>query len=161
MFTSMLKLIPVHLTSFLLTDAISLLIRYGDIIFSKMKNPVAVFLDGICEGSSKAIAAILNEKIIGIVVFYDFQYLSEEKFVCYMYGAAKRGVAKYLELAFGEIFKSLKTQGCVAVRFETKKYNLPMRFMARRLRFRKVGSFFAGNITDGKIFENLIYEKIL
>lgn len=157
----MLKIIPISFTSSYLTEAISLLIRYGDIIFSKMKNPVAVFLDGIYDGSAKAIAAIMDDKLIGIVVFYDFQYLSEENFVCYMYGAAMRGVAKYLELVFDKIFKSLMTQGCVAVRFETKKYNLPMRFMARRLGFRRVGNFLVGNITGGKISENLIYEKLL
>ena len=138
-----------------------MLIRYGDIIFSQNKNPVAIFIDGIESGYARGIAAVLDDEVIGVVVFYDFQYFSDDKFICYMYGCAKRGVAKELEDAFEKIFESLKSQGCLAVRFETKEYNLPMRFMARRLGFEKVGKFRCGNITQGRIFENLIYEKTL
>ncbi len=137
----------------------TLFIRYGDIIFSQNKNPVAVFIEGIESGYAKGIAAVLDDELIGAVVFYDFHYFDENLFICYMYGAAKRGVAKYLELAFEKIFESLKSQGCVAVRFETKKYNLPMRFMARRLGFRKVGEFACGNLSAGRLCANLVYEK--
>ena len=139
----------------------TLLIRYGDIIFSQNKNPVAIFLDGIESGMAKGIAAVLDNEVIGVVVFYDFQYFDDEHFICYMYGGAKRGVAKYLDASFEKIFESLKSQGCLAVRFETKKYNLPMRFMARRLGFRKVGEFACGNLNAGKLCANLVYEKVL
>ena len=157
----MCKLFPVYKDSSLITKSIPLLIRYGEIIFSENENPVAVFLNGLEKGQTRAIAAVKNDEVIGIVVFYDFTYLAEEKFVCYMYGAAKRGVAKELEMAFGVIFASLKSQGCLAVRFETKKYNMPMRFMAGRLGFRKAGPLFCGHIKDDNMCENILYEKIL
>ncbi len=158
----MYKLEPVYKndTSYI-NDAIGLLLCYGELIFSCKKNPVAVFLNGIETNSSRAIVAVLDDKIIGVVVLYDFQYFSQDKFICYMYGAATRGVAKYIELGLSEIFASLKKQGCVALRLETKKYNLPMRFMAKRLGFRKVGEFICGNEKRGKILKNLVYEKVL
>ena len=157
----MLNLLPLKIYSFLVIDAIALIIRYGEIIFSSNKNPVAVFIEGLESTYAKTIVAVLNDEVVGVVVFYDFQYLSDDKFICYMYGCAKRGVAKYLEMSFEKIFESLKTQGCLAVRFETKEYNLPMRFMARRLGFRKVGKFLCGNIIADKLSANLVYEKFL
>ena len=157
----MCKLFPVYINSSLLAKSIPLLIRYGEIIFSENENPVAVFIEGLEKGLTRAIAAVNNnDDVIGIVVFYDFTYLSDEKFVCYMYGAGKRGVATVLEQAFKVIFDSLKLQGCLAVRFETKKYNMPMRFMARRMGFRKVGKL-CGYMKNGSIGENILYEKIL
>ena len=157
----MLKLLPLNINSFLVIDVVSMIIRYGDIIFSQNKNPVAVFIEGLESGLAKGIIAVLDDEVIGVSVFYDFQYFSGDKFICYMYGCAKRGVTQYLEISFEKIFESLKLQGCLAVRFETKKYNLPMRFFARRLGFRKVGAFVCGNITADKICENLVYEKVL
>ena len=156
----MCKLFPVYINSSLLSKAIPLLIRYGEIIFSENENPVAVFLEGLEKGLTRAIAAVNNDDVIGIVVFYDFTYLSGEKFVCYMYGAGIRGMAKVLEQAFMIIFDSLKLQGCLAVRFETKEYNMPMRFMARRMGFKKVGQL-CGYIKNGNIGKNILYEKIL
>lgn len=157
----MLNLLPINLFSPYIIDAIILLIRYGDIVFSETQNPVAVFLNGLYDDNARVIAAIKDFELIGVVVFFNFQYLSGDKFICYMYGAANRGFAKELELCFFNIFDSLKKQGCLAVRIETKKINLPMRFMARRLGFRKAGNFKCGYFSQGKIDEILIYEKML
>ena len=60
----MCKLFPVYINSFLITKSIPLLIRYGEIIFSENENPVAVFLDGLETGQTRAIAAVKNDEVI-------------------------------------------------------------------------------------------------
>jgi len=78
-----------------------------------------------------------------------------------MYGGAKRKTSKDIDLLFPYIFLDLKLQGCKVIRCETRVTNKPMRFLAHRLNFRKVGIFKNASFSKGNFIDNIIYEKLL
>ncbi len=157
----MLSLLPVSLSSKFLPDVIFLLLRYKNLIFSEHVNPLHVFWEGLKSGKTKVIAAFKNNSLIAFVVFYNFQKINSEKFSCYMYGASERGVARDLEILFSYLFLDLQKQGCQVLRFDTREYNMPMRNLAQRLAFRKVGVLSNTNFLNGKFRNSILYEKIL
>ncbi len=157
----MLKLLPVAISSNHLTEICQLLTRFGGLIFSEFENPVSVFLSGLETRKIVPIAAFLDDRFIGFVAFYDFQKISKDKFSCYMYGAAKRGVAKEIELVFDYLFKDLKKHGCAVLRCETREYNLPMRKLANRLGFEKKCVLNRTSFFNGEYKSSILYEKLL
>jgi len=157
----MLKLIPITDNSDYLSDVILLLLTFGGLIFSQYVNPLNVFLEGLQNGKTRTVGAFKDNQLIAFVTFYNFQKVTQKQFSCYMYGASWRGFAKEVELLFGYIFSDLKKQGCKLLRLETREYNLPMRSLAFRLGFKKVGMLHATSCIDGKFKNSILYEKLL
>ena len=156
----MLKLIPTHGHSPNILEICTLLIRYRELIFSENQNPVGVFLENLENNKIKVISAFNNGEFMAFLVLYDFKEIAKGRFVCYIYGAAKRGFSGEIEHGFKVIFESLKSQGCVSLRLETRKFNMPMRMLARRLGFRKVGILANASILNNKFVDNILYEKV-
>ncbi len=157
----MLKLLPITDDSEYLSDVILLLLTFGGLIFSQYVNPLNVFLEGLKSDKTRTVGAFKDNRLIAFVTFYNFQKITKEQFSCYMYGAAWRGFAKEVELLFGYLFDDLKKQGCRVLRLETREYNLPMRNLAFRLGFKKIGVLASTNYLNGKFKNSILYEKIL
>ena len=157
----MLKLLPITNESDFLSDVILLLLKFRGLIFSECVNPLNVFFEDLNDKKTRVVGAFKNNLLIAFVTFYNFQKITKENFSCYMYGAAERGFAKEIEILFEYLFVDLKKQGCVVLRLETREYNLPMRNLAHRLGFKKVGILSATNYLKGKFRSSILYEKLL
>ena len=157
----MYKLLPINLYSKYLPDICYLLLNYGDWIFSSFENPLSAFLSQLTENKIKVIGAVNNEELFAFCALYDFKKISDKYFSCCMYGGAKRKNSLYVNSALSYIFQDLKSQGCKVIRCETRVTNKPMRVLAHRLNFRKVGIFKNASFVNGNFTDNIIYEKIL
>lgn len=157
----MLKLLPLKSNSDYLPSCLEIVTQYCDLLFSEIENPIKSFVDALENQNNKAIAAFKENQLIAFAVLYNFQKISEEKFNCYIYGAAKRKVAKELETTIKFLMADLKKQGCIMLRLETYEYNLAMRHLANRLNFKKVGILECNCLKNGKYINNILYEKKL
>ena len=157
----MFELIQIQENSIYINDICCLLTRYYDLIFSNYVNPIASFFSELQKEKVVVIAAIKEGKLIAFLVVYNFQKISKNSFNCFIYGAAVRSVAFELDLAMNYIFDDLKEKGCNVVRLETKEYNMPMRKMANRLGFSKVGCLHNSCLLNGEYKNTILYEKIL
>ncbi|MDD3593016.1 MAG: hypothetical protein PHX18_00140 [Candidatus Gastranaerophilales bacterium] len=161
----MIQLIEVKNLSVAFYELLALLVFYSEIIFSSYQNPVAFFLDGFLNKKNIPIAAYSitqnSKEYFGFVVLCDFKKISDKNFTCSFYGGAKRGFALQIEQSLLFILDDLKLKGCKGVWIETKKNNRPMRHLAQRLGFRKVGEKFAAGMEKGNLVSNIIYEKVL
>ena len=157
----MLSLLPLEWNSPYVIDVCKLLLKYGGLIFSEIDSPINVFLNSLKNQDIKVIVALKEEVCIAFVALYDFKKISDKTFSCYMYGASERKCANELDFLLPFIFKDLKKQGCKVVRFETRIYNMPMRILARRLNFRKVGILENACFVKGEFVNNILYEKTL
>ena len=157
----MYKLLPIDINSKYLNDILNLLLNYGEWIFSSFENPLLSFSSQLAENKIKVIGAIKNEELFAFCSLYDFKKISDKYFSCYMYGGAKRKTAKEIDLLFPYIFEDLKSKGCKVVRCETRITNKPMRILAKRLNFEKVGILKYASFSNGKFIDNIIYEKVL
>jgi len=157
----MLRLLPLEFYSPYVNCVCKLLSQYGGLIFSEIESPISVFLNALAKEEVKVIIALKEEVFIAFVALYNFKKISDESFSCYMYGASERKCARELDILLPFIFKSLKEQGCKVIRFETRIYNMPMRILAKRLNFRKVGILENACYSKGKFVSNILYEKTL
>ena len=135
----MLKLIPIYIKSPYMIDIYFLLMMYGRLIFSEFENPFRTFFYALLKNEIKVIGGIKNGEFIAFCTLYNLKKMSENNFSCYIYGCAKRKNSKEIDEMLSYIFDDLKKQGCKVVRLETRIYNMPMRMLARRLNFRKIG----------------------
>ena len=158
---SMLKLISIDVNSKYLLDICELIVRYGGIMFSYNVNPVSVFFDNLISKRSVCIAGLKNDDFLAFINIFNFQKMSQNMFSCYIYGASKRKSGKEIDIFMRYILADLKKQGCVAVRFETRECNLPMRNMANRLGFQKIGILSKTAILKNKFINSILYEKLL
>ncbi|MCQ2957375.1 MAG: GNAT family N-acetyltransferase [Candidatus Gastranaerophilales bacterium] len=157
----MYKLLPIYVHSPYILDICYLLLQCGGLIFSSFENPLRTFLSSLKENKIKVIGAIKNNEFIAFCALYDFKKISSDSFSCYMYGGAKRKTSKDIDILFSYIFDDLKRQGCKIIRCETRIYNMPMRILAKRLKFRKVGILKKASFYNGKFVDNILYEKEL
>jgi len=157
----MYKLLPLSIGSPYVLSVCKLLTKYGGLIFSEIENPVGSFLDSFIKGDIKVIVALENDKFIAFIAFYNFKMVSQNRFSCYMYGASERKASRALNILLPILFEDLKRQGCIVVRCETRIYNMPMRMLAKRLNFRKVGILKRACFDNAEFIDNILYEKIL
>ncbi len=140
---------------------LKLLLHYGDFLFIEDENPISAFLDALSQNKLRVIGAVKEDTLIAFLILYNFKKISRNKFNCYIGGISQRNVAKDVDVAIKYVFSDLKEKGCISVRFETRKYNLPVRFMANRLGFVKVGILRKASFVNDKFEDNILYEKIL
>jgi len=157
----MYKILKINKNSIYLEEIYSLLKQYGKLIYSEKENPVLAFQQAISKQNIIPLVGLKNEKLIAFGILYNFQLLSDEYFSCYIYGGAQPKQAKNLKQLLKLLFYTLKEKGCKIIRFETREYNLPMRSLATRLGFRKVGYLGCSHFKNGKFFNNILYEKQL
>ena len=130
------------------------------IFFNDFENVQNIFWNDLYSNSI-IIASIDNNSVFGVVVLKRIERISNDKFLCYMFGAAKRGYAKELTLSLNYIFSDLKKHGFLAIRIETLSSNRAMRSMANRLGFRRVGELKAVGMRKNKLLSSILYEKVL
>ena len=157
----MYKLLPIYVHSPYILDICYLLLQCGGLIFSSFENPLRNFLLSLKGNKIKVIGATKNDELIAFCAFYNFKMISDKDFSCCMYGGAKRKTSKDLDTLFPYIFEDLRKQGCKVIRCETRIYNMPMRILAKRLKFRKVGILEKASFGNGKFVDNILYEKEL
>ena len=145
-----------------LKEILNLLVISNDFIsFNDYENPTELFWHDLYSKDNVIIAGIKDNSVFGVLVLKNFEKISFDKFICYLFGAAKRGFAKELEMAFDYIFSDLKKQGCVAIRVETLCSNRAMQNLAFRLHLKKVGRIEASGFRKNKLLASYLYEKLL
>ena len=145
-----------------LKEILDLLIKNRTFIFfNDYENVENNFWHDLYSKCSVVIGAVKDNSIFAFLILKNFEKISQDKFFCYIYGAAIRGVTKELEQSLEYIFSDLKKHGCEAIRFETLSSNRPMRNMASRLNFRRVGKIKAAGMRKNKLLSSILYEKVL
>lgn len=158
---SIYKLIQIDSESEFLSQIVSLIVKYDKLLFSYTDNAISEFIKSLHKREIQLIGAIENDKLFAFLALYNFRRIFNKYFSCYMYGAAERKSAAKIQFLFPYILRVLKEQGCKSLRFETYRCNLPMRFLAQRLFFRKVGVLQNASFVNGKFIDNILYEKKL
>jgi hypothetical protein len=145
-----------------LKEILDLLLKNKSFIFfNDYENVETDFWNDLYSKNSVVIGAVKNNSIFAVLILKKFEKISADKFFCYMSGGADRGVAIELEQSLAYIFSDLKRHGVIAVRLETLSSNRPMRNMASRLNFRKVGEIKAAGMRKNKLLSSILYEKVL